>query len=80
MLGVGARLLSVSAHVGGARVGRRGQVLTWGRAPQHGFTSLHSAVDRDHLEMARVLLEAGADVTAKCNVSERRVGGEGQRI
>jgi hypothetical protein len=35
---------------------------------------------RDHLEVARVLLVAGADITAKDNVSERGVGREGLRI
>jgi len=49
------------------------------------LTPLHIAVrkartSQAHLEVARVLLEAGADITAKTNVSERRVGGEGHRI
>jgi len=67
-------------HVGGAWLGHRGRVLTRGGAPQYGRTPLHAAAMGDHLEVARVLLEAGAGITAKDNVSERRVGGEGQRI
>ena len=86
--------------MGGARVGRRGKVLTRERASQDGQwrrTPLHIAAMQgkcivlcnpwgrfafkgDYLEVARVLLEAGADITAKDGVSERRMGGEGQRI
>jgi len=51
-----------------------------GRASQIGRTPMHSASMRDHLEVARVLLVAGADITAKDNVSERGVGREGLRI
>ena len=67
-------------HVGGAWVGRRGRILMRGRASQIGHTPLHGASMGDHLEVARVLLVAGADITAKDNVSERRVRREGQRI
>ena len=55
-------------------------MLTRGCAPQDGETPLYIAAEKGHLEVARVLLEAGADITANDNVSERRVGGEGQRI
>ena len=61
-------------------MGRSGRVLTQGGAPQYGCTPLHFAAYNGHLEVARVLLGAGAGITAKDNVSERRVGGEGQRI
>ena len=67
-------------HVGGAWLGHRGRVLTRGGAPQYGRTPLHAAAMGDHLEVARVLLDAGADIIAEDNVSERRVAGEGQRI
>ena len=64
-------------HVGGAWVGRRGRILIRGVAPQNGYTPLHAAAMGVHLEVARVLLDAGADITAEDNVSQRRVGGEG---
>ena len=35
---------------------------------QHGWTPLHFAAAYSQLEVARVLLEAGADVKAKDNV------------
>ena len=54
--------------------GAQGRILTRGRAPQTGWTPLHKAVARGHLEMARALLLAGANVAAKDKVSEG--GGE----
>jgi len=47
---------------------------------QYGMTPLHAAAIGGHLEVARLLLEVGADITAKDEVGERRVGGDGQRI
>ena len=61
-------------------MGRRGRVVTRGRAPQEGVTPLSIAAREGHLKVARALLQAGADITKKDNVSERRVGGKGQRI
>ena len=61
-------------------MGRRGRVLTRGRAPQDGETPLHKAAGAVHLEVARALLLAGADITAKKWVSEGGLGGEGQWI
>jgi len=60
--------------------GRRGRMLTLGCASQYGRMPLFVATKLGFLDIGRVLLEAGADITAKDNVSERRVGGEGQRI
>ena len=53
------------------------RVLTRGGAPQLEYTPLHKAAYNGHPELVRALVEAGADVTAKDKVSERRVGGEG---
>jgi len=50
------------------------------RAPQAGSTPLHIAAEGAHVEVVWALLEAGAGITAKDIVSERRVRGEGQRI
>ena len=61
-------------------MGCTGWTLTRGRAPQDGMTPLHFAVMNRLPEVAQALLDAGADITAKNNVSEGRVGGEGQRI
>ena len=44
------------------------------RAPQSGYTPLHWAASNRHPEVARVLLEANADVNARDKV---RVGGRG---
>ena len=49
-------------------------------APQDGLTPLHVAAGNDHPEVARALLEAQADITAKDHVSEGGGGGEGHRI
>ena len=61
-------------------MGRNGWALTRGRASQFGNTPLHCAAQKNHLEVALALLQAGADITAKGWVSEGGVGGEGQRI
>jgi hypothetical protein len=61
-------------------VGRTGCALTRGRAPQNGYTPLHGAAVTAYLEVARALLEARADITAKDDVSEGGLGGEGQWI
>jgi hypothetical protein len=55
-------------------VGRTGWALTRGGAPQNGWTPLHCAAIKGHPEVARALLEARADITAKDNVSGRWVG------
>jgi hypothetical protein len=65
-------------HVG--RVVHRGRVLTRARAPQNGATPMFVAAQKGHLEVVRALVEAGADITAKNEVSERRVGGEGHML
>ena len=61
--------------MGGARVGCRGELLTRRRAPQGGWTPLHCAAKRGHDSVVLFLVEKGADVTAKTQVSVRRVGG-----
>ena len=53
-------------------MGRTDWALTRGRAPQGGNTPLHLAVRNGHLEVARALLAARADITAKDNVSEAK--------
>ena len=62
-------------------MGPRGRVLTRRRAPQNGFKPLHIAAKEGHLEVAKLLLKAGADVTATNRVNERSVrdGGLGVR-
>ena len=44
------------------------------------MTPLSIAAREGHFKVAWVLLEAGADIAKKDNVSERRVGGKGLRI
>jgi hypothetical protein len=48
--------------------------------PQDGHTPLHIAAYKGHDAVVRVLVEAGADATAKDKVSERRVGGDGHML
>ena len=58
-------------------MGRRDRELTRGHEPQNGITPLHAAVQKDHLAVARLLLEAKADINAKDAVSGRSVGDAG---
>ena len=67
------------------RVGRKGWLLTRGRAPQFNpSTPLHYAAkncaQKGDLEVARALLEAGADITVEDEVSEGGVGSKAQII
>jgi len=48
--------------------------------PQHGETPLWRAATRGYDSIVRILVEAGADVAAKSEVSERRVVGDGHRL
>ena len=66
--------------MGGARVGRRGRALTWGGAPQDGWTPLFVAANNSHFAVVELLAAKGADTNVVLNVSGGRVGGEGQRI
>ena len=58
----------------------RGPVLTRRRAPQFGWTPLCWAAMQGHPEVARLLLKAGADVSATTTVSERSVGDGGMGV
>ena len=58
----------------------RNQVLTRGHAPQDELTPLYIAAEVGHLEVASLLLKAGADINAKGPVSGRSVGDEGLGI
>ena len=57
--------------------GAQGPGADAGHAPQNGITPLHAAADHGHLEVARLLLEVGADINAKAAVSGRSVGDAG---
>ena len=54
--------------------------MTRGCAPQDGHTPLHAAAFMGRDAVVRVLVEEGADVTAKNKVRERRVGGDGHML
>ena len=55
-------------------------MLTRRRVPQGGGTPLHIAANMGHPEVVKLLLEAGADITAKNPVSERSMGDGGLGI
>jgi len=55
-------------------------MLTRRRVPQDGFTLLHVAAVNGHPEVAKLLLDWGADITTKTPVSERSVGDGGLGI
>jgi len=57
-----------------------GVVMTRGRAPQNGCTPLYAAAQNGHEEAVHFLVEAGADLTAKSNVSGWRLGGKRQEV
>ena len=63
--------------MGGARVGCRGWVLTWGHAPQHGGTPLYYAARDGRFAMVELLLAMGADKDAATKVREGRGGNVG---
>ena len=58
----------------GSCVGRRGQVLTRGRAPQGAFTPLWTAAMMGHVAVVELLVAKGADVGAAANKVRERSG------
>ena len=58
---------------GGARAGRGDRLLTLFPSPQIARAPLHWAAQNGHLAVSRMLVEAGADLTAKNQASEGRV-------
>ena len=61
------------AHVGGARVGRSGGLLTRECAPQDGWTPLHISAQGGHDEVVQLLVQAGANKDAPSEVRQGRV-------
>ena len=53
-----------------ARVGRRGRLLTRGRAPQRGATPLYAAAQGGHLGVVKLLVQADANMDASNEVRE----------
>ena len=58
----------------GVRARRRGRLLTRGGVPQDGCTPLNIAARWGQEAVARVLIDAGADITAKDKVCGRGRG------
>ena len=50
---------------GGESGASRLRVWAWGAQNVNGYTALHNAANKGHLEMARLLLVSGADRAAK---------------
>ena len=60
------------------RVGRRGELLMRGRAPQNGATPLFIAAEKGHQEVVQLLVQADADKDSPMKVTEGRGLGVGR--
>ena len=58
-------------------MGRRGRILTRGRAPQDGYTPLHGATINGHFAVVQLLVAKGADKDAPDKVRDVREGDVG---
>ena len=70
--GAGPRLLCGAAQSGDIATVR--EILASGQDPNvagpYGWTALHSACENGHIEVIRLLVENGADVTARLNTGK----------